>query len=162
MPAAKSVAQLRAAFVAREGSVTLVTDGALSALHEELAAQRAALVQRASGSLAGVPEDVAALDEQIADLATQLRDSAITLRFRAVGRNRFRALLAEHPDPDPDGGTFNEATFPTALIAACSLDPLMSEADVTALGDIVSDGQWEQVWSTCWELCRRASGVPFS
>lgn len=162
MPPAKSVAELRAAFVAREGSVPIVTDGALSARYEDLVAQRATAGRPGAGSLADPAAADELLAEQIADLARRVRESTVTYRFRAIGRNRFRALLAEHPDPDPDGGTFNEATFPTALIAACSLDPVMSEADVTALGDIVSDGQWEQVWSTCWELCRRASGVPFS
>ena len=76
-----------------------------------------------------------------------------------IGRNAFRRLLSEH---EADGELFDRDTFPGALIAACSLDPVLTVAEVTELGDLLTDGQWDELFSASWDACREVDDVPFS
>lgn len=151
---------VRAAFVAREKVVTLITDGGLLAEHERMAGELAEANRQTRTSLADGAElrDLAA---QVAALESQIADSRVVFRLRGLGRNKFRHLLAEHPSPD-DNGPFDRDTFPVALIAACSLDPVMSETDVNDLADVISDGQFDELFSAAWDACREVDGVPFS
>jgi hypothetical protein len=149
---------LRAKFIAREKSVTLVSDGALLAEHEALAAQLAAAMAQTRTSLAdggGVHE----LAEQVTALEARIAASTVTIRLRGLGRNAFRRLLAEH---ESDGEPFDKDTFPVALIAACSLDPVLTGTEAADLGDVLTDGQWDEVFSAAWDACREVDGVPFS
>jgi hypothetical protein len=149
---------LRAKMTPREKSVTLVADGALLAEHEALAEQLATAMAQTRTSLAD-GSDVHDLAARLTALEEQLATSTVTIRLRGIGRNAFRRLLAEH---EADGQPFNKDTFPVALVAACAIDPVMTEADALSLGDILTDGQWDDVFSAAWDACREVDGVPFS
>lgn len=153
-----TLAEMRAKFVAREKSVTLITDGGLLAEHEDLVAQLEAALVQERNSLAddGGVRDLA---EQVQDLERRIAESRVTLRLRGIGRNQFRRLLDAH---ESDGEPFNPETFPVALVAACSLDPVMSTGDVESLADFITPGQWDTVFTAAWEACREVDEVPFS
>jgi hypothetical protein len=144
--------ELRAKFTAREKSVTLVTAGDLLAEHEALSAQLATAM---SQTLPGVRE----LAEQVTALESQIAASTVTIKVRGIGRNQFRRLMAEHKS---DGDPFDPDTFPPALVAACSLDPVMTVTDAVDLGDVLTFGQWDELFGAAWEACREVDGVPFS
>jgi hypothetical protein len=149
---------LRAKFTVREKTVTLVADGALLAEHESLAEQLATAMAQTRTSLAD-GGDVHSLAERVTALEEQLAASTVTIRLRGIGRNAFRRLLTEH---EADGQPFDKDTFPVALISACALDPKMTEAEARELGDILTDGQFDDVFEAAWEACREVDGVPFS
>jgi hypothetical protein len=150
--------ELRAKFAAREKSVTLVTDGAALADHEALTAQLATAMAQTRTTLDD-GTTVGELGERITALEATLAASTVTIRLRGIGRNQFRRLLAEYAE---DGEPFNKDTFPVALIAACSLDPVLTVADAESLGDVLTDGQWDDVFAAAWDACREVDGVPFS
>ena len=158
MTAGKTLDEIRKAFVAREKSVVLVTDGGLLAEHEELSKEleKALAATRKSladdGGVRGIAERIQALEAQIAE-------ATVTFKLRGIGRNRFRRLIAEHPD---DKKAFDEETFPAALIAACSLDPVLTEAEAGELADILTDAQFDELFDAAWRACREVDGVPFS
>jgi hypothetical protein len=152
-------ADVRAAFVAREKAVTLVADGGLLAEHEAAVAQLSRALGAARTSLAD-GSAVHELAEQVTNLEARIAASSVTFRFRGLGRTKFRALLAEHPGDDD--AAFDRDTFPPALVAACSLDPVMSAADVRDLADAITDGQFDALFGACWDACREVDGVPFS
>jgi hypothetical protein len=160
----QSLADIRARFVAREKTVVLVTDGGLLAEHERLTQMLEVALSTARTSIAddrGAP----ALAEQIKELEERIaEEGSLTIRLRGIGRNRFRQLMNAHPAPEEQesGGAFDLQTFPIALVAACSLDPVLTEDDAEELGDLITDGQWDQVFNAAWEACREADGVPFS
>lgn len=89
------------------------------------------------------PTSRAALEEaqEALEKAAQAAEAAtVTFRFRGLSGDAWDALLGDHsPTKDQiakarkDGVAvpgWNEDTFPQALIAACSLDPELSEDDV--------------------------------
>ncbi len=148
---AQQIADVLGAFKARERTVALPTDGALLAERDPLAER----VQSAR-VLGGVDEAAAV---RLAEIDAQLAETAVQFRLRGVGRNAFRRLMAEHPGAD--GDMWGDG-FPAALIAACSLDPVMTVTDVQALGDVLTDGQWSELFDAAFSACREVDGVPFS
>ena len=153
-----TLAELRSKFAAREKSVTIITGGGLLAEHEALSADLATAMAQTRTSLAD-GSNVRELGERLADLEAQIAASAVQIRLRGVGRNHFRRLLSEH---EADGELFDRDTFPGALIAACSLDPVLTVAEVTELGDLLTDGQFDELFSAAWDACREVDDVPFS
>lgn len=155
----QSLADITAKFVAREKSVTLVMDGGLLAEHEELTERLQRALQRSANSLAG-GTGARALAEQVEAVEARLADATATFRFRGLGRNQFRRLIEDHKGED--GAVWDKETFPVALVAACSLNPRMSEDDVRGLGDTITDGQWEELWDAAFAACREADDIPFN
>jgi len=154
-----SLADIRAKFVAREKSVTLVMDGGLLAEHEQLTSSLEKALQKARNSLAD-DGGVRALGEQIQAVEARLADATVTFKVRGIGRNQFRRLLADNPGKDGSG--WDKEEFPVELIAACSLDPVMTREEVIGLGDILSDGQWEELFDAAFAACREVDGIPFN
>jgi hypothetical protein len=144
--------ELRAKFTARHKTVTFVTAGDLLDQHETLTAQ---LSTAMSQTLPGIRE----LGERITALEAQIAESTVMITVRGIGRNAFRRLLDEHKS---DGEPFDRETFPPALIAACSLDPVMTVDEVNGLGDVLTFAQWDELFGAAWEACREVDGVPFS
>jgi len=159
----QSVADIRAKFKAREKVVVIVADGGLLAEHERLSAELEQAVARGEqhASLAGNPS-ARDLAEQVRELEAAITAATVTFRVRGVGRNKFRRLLDEHPAPDGSGDVFDADTFPVALVAACSLNPPMTEAEVRDLADVLSDGQWGELFDAAFAACREVDEVPFS
>jgi len=135
-----------------------VADGALLGEHEAAAARLASLL--AGGAKADAPE-VVDLAARVGELEAALDGSRVTFRFRGVGRNAFKRLVAGHTSED--GGSFDPTTFPPALVAACSLDPRMTVAEVQQLADDLTDGQFDVLFGAAWDACQAADdSVPFS
>lgn len=143
----------------REKVVPIITGGDLLAEHDDFSQQLATAMAQTRTSLAdGAP--IHALGERLAELEAEIAASTVFVRLRGIGHNAFRRLLAEHPT---DGGPFDPETFPPALIAACSVDPKMTPAEALALGDVLTDGQFEALFDAATEACREVpDGVPFS
>jgi hypothetical protein len=87
--------------------------------------------------------DDASLELESAKVA--LKEASIRFVFQAVGRKRYEQIVLENPatkeqqrkarELRTDVPEFNEDTFPQALVAACLVDPILSEEDVHKLWD---------------------------
>jgi hypothetical protein len=153
-----TVNELRAKFTAREKSVTFVTAGDLLAEHEALSAQLADAMRKQRTTLDD-GTTVQQCAERLTALESDLAASTVTVKVRSIGRNAFRRLMAEHAS---DGEPFDPDMFPPALIAACSLDPVMTVDEVNGLGDVLTFAQWDELFGAAWEACSEVDGVPFS
>lgn len=155
-----TLADIRARYSPRERSVPIVMAGGLLEEHRALVEQLQVASAAPQISLAGNPEAVE-LAARVVDLEQQIAEATVSMRFRGIGGNTFRQLLRDHPATE-DGGQFDAATFPPALVAACAVDPKLTEAEAVELAGIVTDGQWDELFAAAWDCCREVDGVPFS
>lgn len=84
------------------------------------------------------------------DLLAQRPEMVADFKFKGLGRDRYERLIKAHPptkDQRTDAArqqrnvTWNEDTFPPALISACLISPKMTEAQVRELLD---DDEWNE------------------
>lgn len=147
-------AQRKKSATAAEATVYLCLDMSLHRRYIEAAHQLEHIRSRRKDSttLDDGPTDDQWRDlvEQVADLAERIEAASEPYRFRKLGRLQWRALGDEHPATEEqrkEAETNSERrlemdyeTFWPAAIAACSLDPVLTEADVVWLRD--GDDEW--------------------
>lgn len=81
------------------------------------------------------------IKRELAEVSQKYEASAREFTFQALGRTVFKAIREEHPPREQDtelGIPFNGDTYPQALIAACSIDPVMEVAQVLRLFDALT------------------------
>lgn len=91
----------------------------------------------------------------------------LTLKLKAVGSQAYDDLLAAHPptaEQKREGNTYNADTFAPALIAACCVEPAMSEKDAVTLwtSSEWSRGEVTELFVACVEVCSKGLDVPFT
>lgn len=145
--------------------------GALQAEFEDLERrleEERAKPKPASGTLVGdrsSGEEVR-LAEQIEELRQQMQADVTVFRLRALPKKRWSDLMAKHPPRPEDreeGNAYNMETAPISAVAACCVDPQMTIPEVEELVDeVLSQGQWDTLWSAAFYLNRRNFDVPSS
>lgn len=145
-------------------------DPDLVAEYEQLVAKRDTAKQVASTSLAG--KATGELDAQIADLQQRMEAATIVLRLRALSRRRWRELRDEHPARKAEDGSVlpedmflgvNREPFLNALVRESIVEPELDAETVDLLLDErLTDGQWDELNSTCWNLNESRISVPLS
>ncbi len=146
----------------REATVRLCLDQSLNSEHERL--EEALDAARKGPDTTSMSEPVKgyAIAQQITELEARSEAAKVTFVLRALGHKAWSDLLAAHPPEDPEVSTFNLLTFPPALIAACSLDPIMSEEQVsTELFEVLNWGQRNLLFNTAF-AANTGVDVPFS
>ncbi len=71
-------------------------------------------------------------------------DQKVSILFRAIGSKAYDDLLGSHPPSKRDkeiGGVWNSDTFPPSLIAACAVEPEISEE---AAKEIFASEDWSR------------------
>ena len=135
---------------ARTKTVWIPTDDeaidAFETAKEELrSAQQSATVHGTDASIAAL----AAAKDNLAVAREAVRESSIKFLLKAVGRRKYEALVNEHPATEAqkekmkvDGGeaSWNEDTFPAALLSAAMVDPAMSVEEVQS--EIIDSDDW--------------------
>lgn len=153
-----------------ERLVSVCMRGDLVADHEA-AERELKQAQRAAGNSmegAGVAEHI----ERIEALESEMAEYTYQFRIRALPKPKFRAMVAAHPPRrDDDGdpvredaamGFDREAFFP-ALIRACTVDPVLDEAEWAELfNERLTDRQFGDLEDAAWFLNRGEVDVPFS
>lgn len=142
----------------REHTVTLCLRGDLAAAHEQAVASLDALIRDGLSDSLAAPAVEAA--KKIRELEDAMRESSTTFRFRALGDREYRALKSAHPGTD--GAAFNVETYPVALIAASSADPVMTVPDVERLFEVLSEGQRDELFGGAFIVNEGKAGVPFN
>jgi hypothetical protein len=142
----------------------------LVAEYEQLVEARDAAKEAGAGSLAG--GNTTALDEQIADVQKRMEESTVVLKLRALGRRQFRALRDEHPPrKDAEGKVdlgdlrlgVNRDTFFDPFIRETIVDPVLDEETLTLLIEQrLTDGQWDDLTTTAWNMNEAKISVPLS
>lgn len=130
---------------------------AVRALEEaEKALGEAQLKAKSDGaSSAGVP----AAERKVAEARKHVEETTMQMLVAGVGRKVKEDLVTLHPPRDEDheaarDGTgnpnakasYNADTYPAALIAASLVEPKLSEAEVLALTEDWTDGEYMTLW----------------
>lgn len=106
---------------------------------------------RADEQLNRLPEAPAAR-ERLAAALDAATAATVEVTFQAIGRRRWRQLLAEHPPSDEErtAGAEHAETFVWAAMAAASVRPTgATPATVEAFCDTLTDGQLGVLWAAC-------------
>lgn len=114
-------------------------------------------------SLSGVSPEARKAAREAERLRAEMEQHTISIRLRALPHRQFSDLIARHPPRKEKGEQgFNTDTFGVALLAACAVDPAMTEEQAGQLVDSITQGQWDDLASTLWDLNKGSVDVPFS
>ena len=94
--------------------------------------------------------------ERVEALESEIADATVEFVLRGLTQDKYRALIAQHPDPD--GTAWNDATFPEALVRACILTPTVQPGD--PLFSVLTAGQVEQLFTAAIESCIEVDAAP--
>lgn len=110
----------------------------------------------AGGSNGDLAEEVRALESEMAEHTVQIR-------LRALRSKTWSDLMVKHPPrKGTDDGATNSETFGIAVLAACSVDPAMSEDQAGQLVDALTQGQWNDLQTILANLNNGSVEVPKS
>lgn len=144
-------------------SVTIYTRGDLLGESTRISEEHAKLAKTIRDD--GAANDPTSLkrDElwkQLQEIEDEMSASAVTFMFEALSATEYRRLLESHPPRDGDAG-FNPETFPTALIAACCVEPEgMTLEKAERLLDRIPDGELAKLWQTAIAVNTQQVTVP--
>lgn len=83
-------------------------------------------------NVGGDDTDIATAEQAVELARQQVRACYDTLQFRSLPSHEFEALISAHEptkQQQKDGAQWNNDTFSPALLAACTVDSDLSEAD---------------------------------
>jgi uncharacterized small protein (DUF1192 family) len=152
-----------------ERTVQVCLRGDLVAAHEEAERQLEQAQKAQSDSLAG--SGVGELADRIEALEAEMHESAVTFTLRAMARSQWRELMNSHPPrrkPDSDDVVdedlvgLNVETFYPDLIRRCLVDPELDDEDWTALLDVLTSRQYDEIAGAAWAVNRHEVDIPFS
>jgi hypothetical protein len=101
------------------------------------------------------------LAAQLKAVREQIKAAEVPFLLRYIGDRAYSNLLAAHPS-EKDEELFNSVTFPRALIAASSADPVMSEDQVAELFEVINEGEIKKLFDAAWDVHHASDVVPFS
>lgn len=114
-------------------------------------------------SLAGTNAEVRKAAKEAERLRAEMARHTIDLTLRAIPTRRFSDLMAKHPPrKEKNEAGFNTETFGVALLAACAVNPAMTEEQAGQLVDSITQGQWDDLANALWDLNKGSVDVPFS
>lgn len=141
----------------------LCTRADLRAEWEQAEAEVARVEAEARDSLAGAGTAGKKVAQRVRDLEREMAEHSIPIRVRALTHKQLSDLVAAHPPREDKGErTFNVDTFGVALLAKSAIDPPMPEEKAGLLVDSLTQGQWDDLWSTIWSLNQNSVSVPKS
>ncbi|GAA1164113.1 hypothetical protein F4556_002358 [Kitasatospora gansuensis] len=158
-PALTAFDQILARATPRRTTVTLYLAGDLAGQIQDLERSLADVGTWSPSSMADA-DPRREIAEQIADLQGQLRCSAADFRLQALPDEEWSDLLAAHPGRHAEEG-FNPVTLSPALVAACCVDPVMTEDEYRGLCQVINHGQREDLEAAAWRV-NNDTAVPFS
>lgn len=136
-----------------------------------LAVVRARAQAAARGEDSSEDEAVQAALADVEGLLAEQGDAVVTFRLEAIGRPRYRRLLdahqpttAQRQEAKRNGNLqpqWNEDTFPPALVAACLVEPHLSEAEVRQLfeSDAWTSGEIARLFTGAMQACASSRTV---
>jgi hypothetical protein len=145
-------------------TIPLCLRGDLQAEFEDLERQLRQAEATDDDSLAG-GGTARELAELIEAVRQQMAEHTTVFRFESLTARGYSDLLTQHQPTEAqkrEGATLNGETFPTALIAACAIDPKMTPAQAKRLSEAVTHLQWEDLFNCALACNRQAVDVPFS
>jgi hypothetical protein len=147
----------------RQTEVRLCLAGDLAARADQLAERIELLGDRSGASSLADVDPRRALESELDEVHEAMRASEVVFRFRALGRTAYSDLLAAHePRKGTDDASWNNDTYPHALIAACCIEPVMTVEQVDQLTEVLSQRQRNELFNQAWSAQVGETRVPIS
>ena len=144
----------------REHSVTICLAGDLAAELDRLDGELQRAADWRPDSL-GDEDPRGEIAERIQAVREEMRAAEITFTFRALGAKAWSDIIAQHPAKD-QSQAFDAESLAPALVAASSVDPVMSREQVEELFEALNHAQREELMAAAWSVNGEATSVPFS
>ncbi|MGA4989866.1 hypothetical protein [Nonomuraea bangladeshensis] len=146
-----------------EAVYPLCTRADLRAEWEQAEQEIARAEVEARDSLAGASNAGKKAAQRVRDLEAEMAEHTVPIRVRALTHKALSDLIAAHPPREDKGErTFNVDTFGVALLAESAVDPVMNQEKAGLLVDSLTQGQWDDLWTTIWSLNQNSVSVPKS
>lgn len=152
--------EVMAAATPREETVELCVDGALNSTFESLERRLRAFADWKPNALEDEDPRLE-IAREMEGVREQMRKHSFVFTMRAISAKQWSDLMAAHPGRPEIAESFNQLTFPSALIAVCCVDPVMSVEQVDALFERLNEGQRNLLFSSAW-VANHGGDVPFS
>jgi hypothetical protein len=117
------------------------------------------------------------LEARLAEVTSQVEEATSEFEFQAISRSELDSLKAAFPpsedqweryrtqvraNPLLQAPDFDPEAVAPALLAACCVDPALSESDAQLLWDSLSDGEAATLFEAAWSVNVEASTRPLS
>jgi hypothetical protein len=149
-----------------EKTIALCLRGDLQARWEDLERQLNAIDRDSSDSdTLGGDSRAADLSAQMADVENEMKAHEVVFKFRGLSSKQYSDVLAQYTDEDKKSETndgIDWKSWPTALIAACAVDPVMTVEQAERLADTITHKQWDSLFACAFAVNRTDVSVPFS
>ncbi|GAA0853490.1 hypothetical protein ACFQVD_26455 [Streptosporangium amethystogenes subsp. fukuiense] len=150
-----------------EKTVPICLAGDMQAEFEDLERDLAiARDKPAEGTLAGGSNPIATtIAQKIVELRERMREHTTVFRFRGLPRRAWSDLVAECPPAEgaeESGADVDWETFAVALVATCAVEPQMSVDEAGQLAEVLTQAQWDSLFTAAYSVNKRDVDVPFS
>lgn len=160
----RSIEDVLAMAKPRQAEARLCLAGDLASKADHLAEQIELAASRPPPSSLAEVDPRRELEAELEKVYAAMRPSEVTFRFQALGRVAYSDLLAAHAArPNvADDGAWNNDTYPSALIAACCIEPAMTVEQVEQLDEVLNQRQRNVLFNTAWSAQVGETQVPTS
>lgn len=145
----------------RVETATICLAGDLRAEHARLSAELAAVQQDSVGKMA-----VSGEERQIADrikaVEADMAKASQEFRFAGISDYAFGQLQERFPPREGKRETWNSQAGGVALVAACAVEPSMTEAQADMLWKALAQGDWDSLVEAAWRATTSRESVPFN
>lgn len=160
----KSAKELLATATRPQRVVTINTNGALLARHQELESELAEIANNEDRArLAGKPEAVK-IAEKIQQLEVESEDFLLDLTLQALESKDWRKQMIAHPPTDDqkkDNYVVDLPGLARDTLSECCIDPQLDAEDVANI-EKLSLAQFNLIASAIWAVNGGDNAVPFS
>lgn len=146
--------------------ITICLAGDLRTEHTRLSEELERVLQQPSGSkkMTGSGSGEARqLAERIQQLEGDMAKAMQEFRFNGISEDTLDGLRERFPAREDKRETWNVAAAGPALVAACAVEPPMTEAQAIQLRKSLSQGDWDSLVETAWTAtASKDQSIPFS
>lgn len=128
---------------------------------------QAARNEQAAADKRSVLDKLKSKKRRTSKVTVEVDGEQLELLFEAISYKELDSLQAKHPPTQAqriEGAAYNRNTFPPALVAACSVEPKISEAEARDIwqSDDWSSGELTTLFQAVSDLCLRGLDIPFT
>jgi len=109
-------------------------------------------VQRVrANELPGLKSEAAVHQRRLEEAEARMLESEREFRFKALSDAEYDHLLNQHKSDD-EKLLYDPETFPAALIATASFEPVLTEAEAHRVRGLVSSYEWDALFGTAFKV----------
>lgn len=143
---------------------TICLVGDLRAEHTRLTTELETLQQmQPTRKMTAGTGEMRAVAERIQQLEVDIQKAMQEFQFRGISEPELEALRDRFPPREGKRETWNVVAASPAFVAACAVEPTMTEAQAEQLRKSLAQGDWDTLVEAAWSATNsRDQSIPFS